>query len=68
MGNSKYSVLKMWLKLFDTASHVRVVFGDSEDSQCDLAVRLGAYVEPGDSFDLSMFLYTCLEIISCGPQ
>lgn len=58
----------MWLKLFDTASHVRVISGDLED-KCDLAIGLGAYAEPGDSFDLiSMFLYTYPEIISLGPQ
>lgn len=56
------------MKLFDTASHVRVISGDPEDNRCDQATRLGACAEPGNSFDLSMFLYTYPEINSLGPQ
>lgn len=41
---------------------------DLDDNQGDLAIRLDAYAEAGDSFDLSMFLYTYSEITSFGSK
>lgn len=61
-------ILKIWLELFDIASDVTVISRDLDDNQCDLAIRLDAYAEAGDSFNLSMFLYTYSEITSFGSK